>query len=117
MFQPADCDFGDQTMQPGSSRLVGVNFAGGSKKNYVLSEVQDSMVDALFALSAENKSDASAIVGMFGKDQMWPMPAGKDTAIRDLLNAQNLSMVARNMVARSNRPRCQALSLPLASPQ
>jgi len=68
MFQPADCYFGDQTMQPGPSRLVGVDCTGGPKKHYVLSQVQDSIVDALFALSIENKTDTSVIVSMLGKD-------------------------------------------------
>ncbi len=68
MFQPADCYFGDQAMQPGPSRLVGMDFAGGSKEHSVLSEVQDSIVDGLFALPIENKTDTSVMVSMLGKD-------------------------------------------------
>ncbi len=68
MLQPADCHFGDQTMQPGPSRLVGVDFASGPKKHSVLSEVQDSIVDGLFALSMENKTDTGVIVSVLGKD-------------------------------------------------
>ena len=86
MFQPADRQLGDQTMQPGPSGLVGVDFGSGSKKHFVLTEVQDSIVDAFFALSMKNKTDTRAIVSMLGQEQMRAVPAGKDPAIRDLLN-------------------------------
>jgi hypothetical protein len=55
-------------MQPGSSRLVGVDLAGGPKKHFVLTEIQGPSSGAFFAPSVENKTDASAIMGMLGKD-------------------------------------------------
>jgi len=45
-----------------------VDFAGGSKKHFVLTEFQDPSVGALFALPIENKTDTSVIVSMLGKD-------------------------------------------------
>ncbi len=55
-------------MQSGKARLVGVNFARGPKKQFVLTEVQDFGADCLFASSVENKTDAGPIMRMFGQD-------------------------------------------------
>jgi hypothetical protein len=70
-----------------------MDFAGGSKKQFVLTEVHDSGPESLFALSCYNKTDASPIVNVVGKYEIRAMSAGEDPTIRDILNAENFSMV------------------------
>jgi hypothetical protein len=70
-----------------------MDFAGGSKKQFVLTEVYDSGAKSLFALSLYNKHDASPIVSVIGKDKTGAVPTVKDPTIRDILNGKNFSMV------------------------
>jgi hypothetical protein len=93
MLQPAICHFGDQTMEPGTSRPVAMNFAGGSKKQFVLTKLHNSSAESLFALSCYNKTDASPIVNVVGKDKTRTISAGEDPTIRNILNTKNFSVV------------------------
>ena len=71
-----------------------MDFAGGSKKQFMLTEVHDLGPKSLFALSRHNKTDASPIVRVVGKDKTGVVSAGEDPAIHDILNAENFSMVS-----------------------
>ena len=70
-----------------------MDFAGGSKKQFVLTEVYDSGAKSLFALSLYSKHDASPIVTVIGKDKTGAMPTVKDPTIRNILNGKNFSVV------------------------
>ena len=70
-----------------------MDFAGGSKKQFVLTEVYEPGAKSLFALSLYNKYYASPIVSVIGKDKTGPVSTVKDPTIRDILNGKNFSMV------------------------
>lgn len=70
-----------------------MDFAAGSKKQFVLTEVYDSSAKPLFALSRYNKHDASPIVSVIGKDKTGAVPTVKDPTSRDILNGKNFAMV------------------------
>jgi hypothetical protein len=70
-----------------------MDFAGGSKKQFALTEVHDSGAKSLFALSLYNKHDASPIVNVIGKDKTGAVPTVKDPTIRDIFDGKNFSMV------------------------
>jgi hypothetical protein len=73
-----------------------MNFAVGSKKQFVLTQVHDSAAELLFALSLDNKTDAGPIVNVLGKDKARTMAAGEDSAIRNILDTNDFSMMGRS---------------------
>ena len=73
-----------------------MNFAGGSKKHFVLTQVHDSAADLLFALSLDNITDAGPIMNVLGKDKAGAITAGEDSAIGDIVNTQDSCMIGRS---------------------
>ena len=61
-----------------------MNFAGASKKQFVLTQVHHPAAEPLFALSLDNKTDAGVIMNMLGKGKVGAMPADEDPAIGDV---------------------------------
>ena len=94
MLQPAIWYIGNEIAESGISIPVRMNFAGCPKKHLVLSKVEDSTANRLFAPTLKNKPDASALMDMLGKDQPGPMPTGEDANSRNSLNATNSSVAS-----------------------
>ena len=96
MVQPCIWHLRNETTKPITPGPVGMDFAGGAKKQFALTQVHDSVAEFLFALSLDNKTDAGPIMNVLGEDKAGAMSAGEDSAIRDILDANDFSVMGRS---------------------
>ena len=68
MLQPAICYLRNETNKPIVPSSVGMDFAGGSKKQFVLTQVHDSVGEFFFAMSLHHKTYAGPIMSVLGDD-------------------------------------------------